>query len=200
MRTALDQPSWPISKALSRSAAGLRKDRGDTIKVLGGGLHRYRPRPRSGTLTLVPRRDDAPVGHGDQRADGPRRRRSSDHVFAIRPLTRALVADRAGDRHSRRCARRRSQRSRRHPSRRWIVCRRTAHRCRPDRAEVSSTTSPPKPRRSPQRRLEQMVEFDETHAADDLEAMGPARGVSADEMPCRSRASPRSIFRRNGLQ
>ena len=166
-RTALANPKGGSAatqladiEALVNSAAGLRKERGDTIKVLAADFaeagHDLDPIPSPGS----PRRADAPVRHRHQRA---RRRGGGDPARRLRnPAAdpRAAPGGGAGrDGSGRGCARCR-------PWRRPLTEIATGPQIIEARNEASlieDVTS--RPRRSPQRRLEQMVEFDEDQAA-----------------------------------
>ncbi len=154
---ALDSKLVDI-EALVGSAAGLRKDRGDTIKVLAADFtdtgHDLDPVPSPSFLDVLLRQSGTAINAATVLVVA-----ILLIFFAIRPLTRALT-----------------------PPQPDVIALGSAPIAVPalepppltdiTPAAIETRIEPSliedvtnKPRRSPQRRLEQMVEFDETHAA-----------------------------------
>ena len=155
---ALDAKLADIQSLVS-SAAGLRKDRGDTIKVLAEDFtdtgHELDPVPSQSFLEILMRQSGTAINAITVLVVA-----ILLIIFAIRPLTRLLAPPQ-------------SDLMTLAPAPMAMAALESSSPTDDSSPPILDTRIEPsliedvtnKPRRSPQRRLEQMVEFDETHAA-----------------------------------
>ena len=156
-------------EALIDSAAGLRKERGDTIKVLAADFaeagHDLDPIPSPGIVDVLMRQSGTAIN-----ALAVVVVAVLLIVFGIRPLTRVLRP--AEDTAAMAFAAADPMPALEAPPMDMALGPQIIE-AQPEANLIEDVTS--RPRRSPQRRLEQMVEFDEDQARNDPQAMGRTR-------------------------